>query len=61
MAVVRLCSREDCKTLTMGEYCIEHERELDAALFSGLERTATQTPAYDTTFGTADAYPPAGA
>ena len=35
MPVVHECAREDCKTLTMGELCLEHERgdeQLDAIL-----------------------------
>lgn len=25
MSIVHECSAEDCKTLTMGQFCVEHE------------------------------------
>jgi hypothetical protein len=38
MSMVHECAHEDCVVLTMGEFCLEHEREpewrLDALLFA---------------------------
>jgi hypothetical protein len=38
MSMVHECVREDCRVLTMGELCLEHEREfaigLDVALLA---------------------------
>ena len=37
MPLVRKCARDDCSVLTMGEYCLEHELQmegLDAPLTS---------------------------
>jgi hypothetical protein len=40
--VVRVCSFPDCSTLTMGEFCLEHERVAD-----GPDRIADRGPEPD--------------
>jgi hypothetical protein len=30
MPLVHECARDDCRVLTMGEYCLEHELEIEA-------------------------------
>jgi hypothetical protein len=30
MPLVRECAHDDCSVLTMGEYCLEHEQEMEA-------------------------------
>jgi hypothetical protein len=49
MSMVHECGREDCAVLTMGELCLEHERELatrlDLTLLArAVEETEDATP-----------------
>ena len=47
MPLVHECAAPDCKVLTMGEYCMEHERsEVDASLVDALT-LATAVPRLD--------------
>jgi hypothetical protein len=37
MPMIHECAREDCRVLTMGELCLEHERELELTLEAQLD------------------------
>jgi len=34
MPLINTCHERDCRTLTMGELCVDHERLADARLFA---------------------------
>lgn len=44
MPIISECSEPGCEILTIGDYCIEHERERDADDPIARELTADQPP-----------------
>ena len=48
MPIVHECASEDCKVLTMGEFCLDHERrdeQLESALTASVLTLARKTDA----------------
>ena len=44
MAIVKACSASGCNVLTMGRYCIDHERTLDGELLNDSRRPRNPPP-----------------
>lgn len=56
MSMLRTCAAPDCETLTLGEFCLQHEAIQKAAPFVGTARLATAaTPAEKSTSASAGA------
>ena len=49
MAIVKACGASGCNVLTMGRYCIDHERTLDGELLERLAQTSEPTAASSVT------------
>jgi predicted metal-dependent TIM-barrel fold hydrolase len=45
MPIVHECASEDCKVLTMGEFCLDHERRDELAVAASVVTLARKTDA----------------